>query len=102
MADQVIAETSTGEPVFDPGEMELGLSKIEKLRATALLMAIKYYSDTIIKDGVLYNAMKSHNEQLSPASYEHVIDIAVEFSIYLATGLTPGQAREEEKKLESK
>jgi len=82
--------------VFDPADEGLMLNRAEKLRSTALLLAIKYYSDTIVKDGALYNALKLDNVQLQPTSYERVVDIAIEFAIFLGTGLTPVQAREVE------
>ena len=71
------------EDIFDPQEMNLSLTKEEKLRATALLLATRYYIETICKDGNLYQAMVNRGVTLTPATSVSLVRIAGEFENYL-------------------
>lgn len=57
-------------------DMLLGdLAKDERLRFASLVLAIQYYTKTIVSDGALYTAMKAHNAELKPANIEDVMEI---------------------------
>lgn len=77
-------------------DMHLDLTKDEKLRSAALLMGIKYYTDTIIKDArylevmiarekemSFSNAENKADWQLRPANVEGVIRCASWFEAFL-------------------
>lgn len=72
--------------VPDVVDMPLDLTKDEKLRVTALMLAIKYYTDTIVSDGQLYQAMVSTGKVLAPATAMGVVDVACKFAAYLKNG----------------
>lgn len=75
-----------GDLGFDVENMELDMTREEKLRATALLLASRYYVETICKDGALYTAMVMRGETLSPATSNGIVGIACQFHDYLSTG----------------
>lgn len=71
--------------VPEVADMELDLTKDEKLRTTALIMAIRYHVETIVKDGVLYQAMRMDPEtHLKPTTSMAVVDIARQFARFLS------------------
>ena len=78
--------TRVGNPGFDIENTELDMTREEKLRATALLLASRYYVETICKDGALYTAMIMKGEQLKPATSNAIVGIACQFHDYLETG----------------
>lgn len=90
MQQEILAEV--------PGvtDMQLDLNPQQKIRAAALIMAIRYYTDTIIKDGDYLRAMMEKEREmkfsndpnaadwsLRPANSMAVVRIAGEFAAYL-------------------
>lgn len=59
------------------------LSHDERLRATALSLACRYYVETIVKDGELYREMIRDNRALKPATYLGVIEVAISFEAFI-------------------
>lgn len=64
-------------------DMSLDLNKDEKLRATALMMAVSYHKETIVKDGQMYQTMKANGTNLRSSEPRQVIDAAMAFEGYL-------------------
>lgn len=64
-------------------DMSLDLNKDEKLRATALMMAVSYHKETIVKDGAMYQTMKANGTNLRASQPIQVIDAALVFEGYL-------------------
>lgn len=73
-------------PAFDPGSVILDFNKEEKLRMTALMLATRYHTESVIKEGGLYNAMKMSGENLRTLTPELVVETAIIFEKYLTTG----------------
>lgn len=63
--------------------MQLELSRDEKLRATALMMAVSYHKETIVKDGAMYQTMKANGTNLRASDPKQVLDAAMVFEGYL-------------------
>lgn len=63
--------------------MELDLSRDEKLRATALMMAVSYHKETIVKDGSMYQTMKANGTNFRSTDPRQVVDAAMVFEGYL-------------------
>ena len=103
MAEEDRAMMETMEIVPDVADMKLDLTKEEKLRATSLMLGIRYYTDTIIKDAAYLQLMMQREKEakfsndpdeqvlwhLRPASVNGVIRCAQEFEQYLL-GNRPG------------
>lgn len=68
---------------FDAAAEPLDMSKGEKMRTTALMLAIKYYTDTICKDADMYNAIVMRNGTMRPATSLGVINAALQFENFL-------------------
>lgn len=64
-------------------EMNLDLTRDEKLRATALMMAVSYHKETIVKDGAMYQTMKANGTNLRASDPKQVLDAALVFEGYL-------------------
>lgn len=69
--------------MFDPGEQHLDLTKAEKLRTTALLMAINYVRETICNDAELYRAMRQDGKTFTAATVPMIVQCSVEFEDFL-------------------
>lgn len=96
------AVNADGEPVslasmeeagvgFDPTTMHLDLSKDEKRRTTALLMAISAYKELIIRDAEYLKvasdlARDNRGPQIKPARIDEMVDTAIKFDCFIATG----------------
>ena len=105
-------DKSTGEAVdvsaledtntaFDPSRMHLDLTKEEKRRTTALLLAIQAYQNLIIKDAEMYNAISRdqvRNDALKirPATMDAMVEAALDFDDFISGKLQERirQARE--------
>jgi hypothetical protein len=83
---------------YDPEAEPLDLTHEEKLRTTALMMAIRYHVDTIIKDANMYQTMVAQGKHLTPSTVGLVIHIAREFEGFLRGNDPP---REDEDPSES-
>jgi hypothetical protein len=64
-------------------DIDLDLTRDEKLRATALMMAVSYHKETIVKDGSMYQTMKANGTNLRSSEPRQVIDAAMAFEGYL-------------------
>lgn len=64
-------------------DMSLDLTREEKLRATALMMAVSYHKETIIKDGSMYQTMTAQGKNLRDSAPQQVVDAAIVFEGYL-------------------
>ena len=69
--------------MFPPEDMPLDLTKAEKIRSTALIMAIQYVEKTICNDAQMYQELRRDGRQLVPATTPHVIRSAVQFEQFL-------------------
>lgn len=85
----VLEETGTA---FDPSTQHLDLSKEEKRRTTALLMAIQTYSHLIIKDAEMYVAISRDQGRgdeavkIRPATISAMVEAAIEFDFFIKGG----------------
>lgn len=82
----VLEETGTA---FDPSVQHLDLSKEEKRRTTALLMAIQGYQHLIIKDAemlreVSNQARNNDGPKIQPATIDAIVEAAVKFDKFIA------------------
>jgi hypothetical protein len=64
-------------------DMSLDLTRDEKLRATALMMAVSYHKETIVKDGSMYQTMTAQGKNLRATAPQQVVDAALVFEGYL-------------------
>lgn len=60
-----------------------GLTHDETIRGSALAIACRYYTETIVKDGDLYREMMRDNRVLKPATYIGVLEVALSFEAFL-------------------
>jgi hypothetical protein len=68
---------------YDPTRTHLDLNKDEKLRTTALMLAIKQYTDFICKDADMFNAIMMRNGSMKPATVSGVIRMAIEMEKFI-------------------
>jgi hypothetical protein len=69
--------------MYDPDEQTLDLTHAEKLRATALMMAIRYHVETIVKDAPMLQTLLAQGRSLTPTDEDAVIRIAKKFGRHL-------------------
>jgi hypothetical protein len=74
---------------FDPTTQHLDLSKDEKRRTTALMMAIQAYNNLIIKEADMYIAVsrdagKDGLPPIKPATMDAMVDAAIKFDWFIA------------------
>ena len=74
------AEALAENPVSIEGSR---LTHDETIRGSALAIACRYYTETIVKDGDLYREMVRDNRVLKPATYIGVIEVALSFEAFL-------------------
>jgi len=74
---------------YDPTQMTVDLTKAEKRRTTALMLAINAYQNIIIKDADYLREM--HNEArrengpvIQPATMHAMVEAAIEFDMFIA------------------
>lgn len=90
-----VVDRRTGEPAdmsvledaqvaFDPTKAHLDLSKDEKRRTTALLMAVQAYKELIIQDAEMYKALKKNNEVTRPATINAMVGAAIQFDAFIS------------------
>lgn len=83
----VLEETGTG---FDPSTQHIDLSKEEKRRTTALLMAIQAYDNLIIKDAEMYIAISREKGRdddgpvIRPATMDAMVEAAIQFDNFIS------------------
>ena len=85
----VLEETGTA---FDPTAQHLDLSKEEKRRTTALMMAIQAYRELIIKDADMLReaseqSRRNDGPSIKPATIEGMVTAAITFDAFIAGSL---------------
>lgn len=91
---------------FDPNIQSLDLSKEEKRRTTALMMAIQGYRELIIKDAdylIAASDLARRNEGpiIRPATMDAMVDAAIKFDDFIA-GIRPIMTIPNPSEIESK
>ncbi len=81
----VLEEADTA---FDPTKVHLDLTKQEKRRTTALLLAIQAYQNIIIKDAEMYEAISRDKARTSeppirPATMTAMVEAAIDFDDFI-------------------
>lgn len=76
---------------FDAGSQHMDLSKEEKRRTTALLLAIQAYEKLIIKDAeylreVSNQARSNEGLKIQPATISAMVDAAIRFDDFISRG----------------
>lgn len=76
---------------FDPMSQYLDLSKEEKRRTTALMLAINAYRELIIKEAAYLKeasdlARRGEGPALKPATIDAMVDAAIKFDNFIASG----------------
>lgn len=89
VADGPDGETRTSLPeleevAYDPTRATLDLTKEEKRRTTALMLAIQGYQHLIVKDPQMYTAMVAGGKQLHPATIHGMVEAAVQFDLFIS------------------
>ena len=79
--------------LFDPGAQHLDLSKEEKRRTTALLLAIQAYDKLIIKEAEYLREMhdsarRGEGPKIQPATMDAMVDAAIKFDMFIAGAFT--------------
>lgn len=73
---------------FDPTKVHLDLTKEEKRRTTALLLAIQAYDKLIIKDAEMYEAITRDNKRdgatIRPATMDAMVSAALNFDDFIS------------------
>lgn len=101
---------------FDPGRTPMDLTKEEKRRTTALMMAIQAYQHLIIKDADMFKAVSDEarnreGPKITPATMNGIVIAAIQFDLFISGKLdkailpataTPAKAGEETGKIEVK
>lgn len=90
---------------FDPANQHLDLTKAEKRRTTALMMAINAYQHLIIKDAEYLREVyrqrerenpdwdpRKHGPLISPATINEIVDAAMDFDDFIAGKLESASA----------
>ena len=86
---------------FDPTTQHLDLTKDEKRRTTALMMAIQAYSNLIIKDALYLEkaadlARRNEGPVIRPATMNAMVEAAIQFDFFIAGGYGAANPREME------
>jgi len=75
---------------YDPTTQHLDLSKDEKRRTTALMLAIQAYQHLIIKDAAMYEAIarddrtRAGGPTIQPATMDAMVDAAIQFDLFIS------------------
>lgn len=74
---------------FDPSAQHLDLSKEEKRRTTALMLAINAYQNLIIKDADYLREMYAESRRengptIKPATMDAMVDAAIKFDAFIS------------------
>src|ERR1051325_1339682 len=88
---QVLEDAGVG---CDPRTQHMDLSKDEKRRTTALLLAIQAYQNLIIKDAEMYLAIKREERVgdgpvIQPATMNAMVEAAIQFDDFISGKLAP-------------
>jgi hypothetical protein len=74
---------------FVPEEAPLDLTKDEKRRTTALMLAIQAYDKIIIKDAEMFIAVSrdpTHGPTIRPATMNAMVEAAIQFDFFISGG----------------
>ncbi len=71
---------------FDPEHMGLDLTKEEKVRTTALMLAINYHVDTIIRETGMLRYQTDRGMEVTPTTARRVVEIADTFAAWITSG----------------
>lgn len=79
---------------YDPTTQYVDLTKEEKRRTTALMLAINGYKELIIKDAeylkeVRDMARRDEGPQIKPATIDAMVDAAIKFDNFIAGNASP-------------
>lgn len=78
---------------FDPAQMHLDLTKAEKRRTTALILAIQAYDKLIIKDAEYlreaHTQARSDGSVIRPATMDAMVLAALQFDAFISGKLVP-------------
>lgn len=83
----ILEETGTA---FDPTTQHVDLTKEEKRRTTALLMAIQAYNNLIIKDADMFIAVSREHQRepdglkIQPATMNAMVNAAIVFDDFIS------------------
>lgn len=82
----ILEETDTA---YDPTTQYVDLTKEEKRRTTALMMAIQAYNNIIIKDAEYYLAVKREERNgdgptIRPATMDAMVEAAIQFDAFIS------------------
>lgn len=66
-----------------PIQLDRGLTHDETIRGSALAIACRYYTDTIVKNGDLYREMVRDGKVLRPATYVRLLEVALAFEVFI-------------------
>lgn len=85
---------------FDPTTQHLDLSKEEKRRTTALMLAIQAYQNLIIKDAdylreASEQARRNDGPAIRPATMDAMVEAAIKFDIFIAGETLPADEEQE-------
>lgn len=85
---QALEEAGVG---YDPTVQHLDLTKEEKRRTTALMMAIQAYQNLIIKDADYLReaanmAQRGTGPQIQPATMNAMVEAAIQFDLFIVSG----------------
>lgn len=74
---------------FDPTTQHLDLTKDEKRRTTALMMAIQAYNNLIIKDAMMLRetadlARRNEGPVIRPATMNAMVEAAIQFDLFIS------------------
>jgi hypothetical protein len=74
---------------YDPTQMTVDLTKAEKRRTTALMLAIQAYEKLIIKDAEMFRAVvaeagRSNGPVIQPATMNAMVEAAINFDDFIA------------------
>lgn len=81
---------------FDPGRTPMDLTKEEKRRTTALMMAIQAYQHLIIKDADMYKAVSDEarnreGPKITPATMDGIVIAAIQFDLFISGKLVASE-----------
>lgn len=74
---------------YDPAKMTMDLTRAQKRRVTALMLAIQAYDHLIIKDAEMYNAISRDADRkggpvIQPATMDAMVMAAINFDRFIA------------------
>lgn len=89
-AGQVLEDAGVA---YDPGHTPMDLTKEEKRRTTALMMAIQAYQHLIIKDAEMYRAVSDEarnreGPEIKPATMDAIVVAAMQFDLFISGKLS--------------